>query len=371
MSRGENIFKRKDGRWEARYIKRYDSFGKAKYGFCYGRTYKEAKEKVTKAKGMIACKIPEPTISRKNCLEFYCDEWLESRKTDVRESTYVKYQAVLNKYIKPYFGHYDPLNLDKILVDHFKNDLILEKGLSNKTVQDILVILKSIFKYTASFFPGEFPALDIGFLKCEKKDARVLSCAEQNKLIEYLLEDMDDCKFAILLALFTGMRIGELCALRWKNISIPDRTVHITATMQRLRDVNGNGETHTHLVTGVPKSRTSMRIIPLTDDAVGLCGRMQPKSPAAFVLTGTQKCMEPRTLQYRLKKYTKACGLENVHFHTLRHTFATRAVEAGFEIKSLSEILGHASTTITLDRYVHSSMELKRIEMSKLHFAGH
>ena len=80
--------------------------------------------------------------------------------------------------------------------------------------------------------------------------------------------------------------------------------------------------------------------------------------------------MEPRTLQYRLKKHTKECGLDGVHFHTLRHTFATRAVEVGFEIKSLSEILGHASVTITLDRYVHSSLELKRDNMKKLKAAG-
>ena len=93
---------------------------------------------------------------------------------------------------------------------------------------------------------------------------------------------------------------------------------------------------------------------------------MNPQSPTAFVLTGTSDYMEPRTLQYRMEKYTAECGLEGVHFHTLRHTFATRCVEVGFEIKSLSEILGHANTTITLERYVHSSMELKRHNMNKL-----
>lgn len=101
-----------------------------------------------------------------------------------------------------------------------------------------------------------------------------------------------------------------------------------------------------------------------------VCRRMKPQSSAAYVLTGTEAFMEPRTLQYRLEKYTQACGLEGVHFHTLRHTFATRAVEVGFEVKSLSGILGHTSVTITLDRYVHASLELKRDNMQKLKVVG-
>ena len=121
---------------------------------------------------------------------------------------------------------------------------------------------------------------------------------------------------------------------------------------------------------GTPKSNTSTRIIPLTDSLTVLCEQMKPEEPSAYVLTGTESYMEPRALQYRLKKYTNQCGLDGVHFHTLRHTFATRCVEVGFEIKSLSEILGHANTTITLEKYVHSSLELKRNNMNKLSAVG-
>lgn len=101
-----------------------------------------------------------------------------------------------------------------------------------------------------------------------------------------------------------------------------------------------------------------------------LCKQMDPGNMGAYVLTGTTDYMEPRTLQYRIEKYTRACGLEGIHAHTFRHTFATRAVEVGFEIKSLSEVLGHSTTTITLERYVHSSMELKRSNMNKLNVVG-
>ena len=123
----------------------------------------------------------------------------------------------------------------------------------------------------------------------------------------------------------------------------------------------------TFLTTTFP---SSVRTIPLTDGARALCARFDPHCPEAFLLTGTEAFMEPRQVQKRLAKYTRECGLEGVHFHTIRHTFATRCVEVGFELKSLSEILGHANTGITLDRYVHSSMELKRENMDKLTAAG-
>ncbi len=183
---------------------------------------------------------------------------------------------------------------------------------------------------------------------------------------------MDTCKFGVLLTLFTGVRIGELCALQWGNISLKEQTIRIDATLQRLRDTStaDNPGSRTRIVIGTPKSDTSIRTIPITDYTAELCEKMNPHSSAAYVLTGTENFMEPRTLQYRMEKYTRECGLEGVYFHTLRHTFATHAVEVGFEIKSLSEVLGHATTTITLDRYVHASLVLKRDNMKKLAAAG-
>ena len=366
MSKGENIFKRKDGRWEGRYIKGYELSGKAKYGFCYGKTYKEAKEKVTKCKAAMLSGSPPPSASSRRRFSFYCDEWLRLRKPKVKEATYIKYNTVLEKHIKPKLGGCFPLGITSGLIDDFTRELLFEEELAPKTVRDILVVLKGVLKYTVSLFPSIFPAIEITYPKCSRQEMRVLSREEQQRFIAYLLTDMDACKFSVLLTLFTGVRIGELCALRWDCISLEEKTMRITATLQRLRDTDMTGSTRTRLVTGTPKSDTSVRTIPLTDYTVELCGRMRPQSSTAYVLTGTDICMEPRTLQYRMEKYTRECGLEGVHFHTLRHTFATRAVEVGFEIKSLSEVLGHSSTTITLDRYVHSSMELKRDNMNKL-----
>lgn len=366
MAKGENIFKRKDGRWEARYIKGYELSGKIKYGFCYGKTYKEAKEKVTKCKAAMVTGQPIPKANGKHRFAFYCDEWLNASKGKLKESTAVKYSSMLEKHIKPKLGGCFPLGLTSGLIDNFRDELLFEEELSPKTVKDVLVLLRTILRYTAKQFPNSFPQIDITYPRESKKEMRVLTIDEQKKFVSYLLDEMDECKFGILLSLFTGMRIGELCALRWENISLKDNTIKITSTMQRLQNTNADAESKTRIIVGAPKSEMSQRTIPLTEQAAELCGRMNPQSKAAYVLTGTDKFMEPRTLQYRLEKYTRDCGLEGVHFHTLRHTFATRCVEVGFEIKSLSEILGHASTTITLDRYVHASIDLKRDNMNKL-----
>lgn len=366
MAKGENIFKRKDGRWEARYIKGYELSGKIKYGFCYGKTYKQAKEKVTKAKAAIISGKPVTTSNSHHRFSFFCDEWFEAEKNHFKESTRVKYQTMLDVHIKPRLGGCFPLAFNDALVEQFSNELQFDAELSPKTVKDILVLLHSILNYTAKRFPDTFPKVNIEYPKESKKEMRVLTREEQTRFVHFLLDDMDACKFGILLSLLTGIRIGELCALRWENISLQDNTIKISATMQRLKDLNLNRETKTKIVIGSPKSDTSIRIIPINDYTAKLCNKMNPKNPTAFILTGTSDYMEPRTLQYRMEKYTTGCGLQGVHFHTLRHTFATRCVEVGFEIKSLSEILGHANTTITLDRYVHSSMELKRDNMNKL-----
>lgn len=370
MSKGENIFKRKDGRWEARYIRARDISGKIIYGFCYGRTYREAKEKVIKCKTEVCGGGVPQKAHEQPPFSFYCGEWLRLRAPKIRESTYIKYESVLKKHIEPHLGGFKPCEITTEIITEFTDTLSFAEGLSPKSVHDILVILHGIIKYSSAEFPDTFNKTEINYPKKERKEMRVLSPAEQKLFVDYLLTNTDPCKFGLLLALFTGIRIGELCALKWDNISLNDKTVRIDSTMQRLRDTDCRNENKTKVIIGRPKSDTSARTIPMTENLTNLCRQMLPDSGSAYVLTGTADYMEPRALQYRVGKYTRDCGLSGVHCHTLRHTFATRAVEVGFEIKSLSEILGHANTAITLERYVHSSMELKRANMNKLAAAG-
>ncbi len=305
-------------------------------------------------------------------LGFYCDEWLQIQRNRVKASTYVKYCGILEKHVKPQLGRYPVEAVHTLRVEQFGNELLHSIGLSPKTVKDILTVLRSVLRYTQKQMPHHPLQMDFVYPKVPRREMRVLSRQEQMRLVQFLQKDTDVCKFGILLTLLTGMRIGEVCALRWGNISTEEGVVRVCSTMQRLRIFEEGTACKTRVVVSRPKSDSSARIIPLTDYAIALCQAYRCTDPDAYVLTGTaDKYMEPRTMQYRFQKYTRACGLEGVHFHTLRHSFATRCVEVDFEMKSLSEILGHANPRITLERYVHSSMELKRENMNKLASIGY
>ena len=370
MSRkGENIYKRKDGRWEARYIKEHRINGRIHYGYCYGKTYHEARDKVNQARYALMNDQLLPVRGKRNRFADYCNEWLYLKRSSVKPSTFVKYTTILEKYIKPDLGQYFSEAISEILVEQFSYRLIHERGLSPKTVRDILSVLHSILNYTTKQNPLA-KSVDIVYPRQDRKEMRVLTCEEQKRFTEYLLRDMDPCKFGVLLALLTGLRIGEVCALKWEDISLENKVIFVRHTMQRLKNLNPASEERTRIITGVPKSGRSVRMIPMNQDIEKLCNKWRADDVEAYVLTGKAgHFLEPRTLQYRMRQYTKDCDLKNVHFHTLRHSFATRCVEAGFEIRSLSEILGHSSTRITLECYVHSSMNLKRKNMEKLKIA--
>ncbi len=369
--KGENIYRRKDNRWEGRYICKHDSDGTARYGYCYGVSYQDVRRKIAERKAAI--RANEGRIAPgKRRFAYYCDEWLQLSRDRVKESTYNKYQSVLNLHVRPRLGHYPVKCLTTVEIERFSHALLYEENLSPKTVRDILIMLHSILKYTSRQHPLPMQLVQIPYPKDVRKEMRVLTRTEQARLIDFLLRGRDETKFGVLLALLTGLRIGELCALRWRDVSLDERIIRVSATLQRLKvPEEDNDLRRTRIVISEPKSDNSARIIPLTDMALELCKRYYVREPEAFVLTGCPQHLEPRTLQYRFQKYAFECRLEDVHFHTLRHTFATRCVEVEFEIKSLSEILGHSNPRITLERYVHSSVELKRDNMEKLADAGY
>ena len=373
MSRkGENIYKRKDNRWEGRYLKGYDDDGKKKYGYIYGSSYAEAKERLQKAKIDKALGIANANKSRKRFGAFAI-EWLQINKHKITESSYVRYLSIIEKHIFPRLGGMRPEVISTVDVTEFAEYLSEELNLSSKTVRDILTILSSILKYAKKQIGVLMPDVEIIYPKGTKKETRVLSLPEQERLIATLTNDMDEYKFGILLALITGLRIGELCALRWKNINLDCGLIDVKSTVQRIRntEISTIYNCSTKIVFSDPKSEKSVRIIPLTEYGCRLCERFFCGNKNAFVLTGeVDRCCEPRKMQYHFYKIVSEAGLSNVNFHALRHTFATRCVEVGFEIKSLSEVLGHSSPKITLERYVHSSIELKRDNMSRLSSVG-
>lgn len=360
--RGEQIYKRKDGRWEARYVKQIGPDGRKKYGSLYAGSYRDAKEKQR-----LLCSCggkPAAEPARGVSIAELAENWLRYKKPSVKQSSYQKYELLIRRHILPYLGKCPLCSVTRETVSAFtENCLGARTGtgapLSVKTVNDILIVLGLMFRFAEEEYDVKSPR--ISFLKEEKKEARVLSAAEQAVLTAFLIREMDITKFGILLALYTGLRIGELCALQWPDIS--SEAISVGKTVQRLQ--NGNGGGGGGLRVGAPKSNASRRLVPLPLYLLPYVDRF--RKPDGYVLyTSRRPKSEPRTLQFQFKRIAAQCGLSDVTFHTLRHTFATRCIEAGFDVKSLSEILGHADVKTTLNRYVHSSFALKQKNMAKL-----
>lgn len=354
--RGENIFKRKDGLWEARYVKGVDEFGKKKYGSVYAHTYREVKDKRQDIVNKITL-LPQSVSIQRMLLNHLIEEWLYINQGRLKPSTYQKYKYMFEKHIKNEIGGYPVIYLTPVILKGYA-DKKQETGLSPQTVNGILTFIGGCLKYANHQYG--IAQTSIIYLKTENKEMRVLSREEQRCLINFLLRDIDIYKLGILVALYTGIRIGELCALQWKDIK--DGTIIINKTMQRLKNDNV-----TKIVVGEPKTPTSNRIIPLPNFLVDKIEMFRKiNEDTRFLSNITHTTIEPRVMQYHFQRYIKALNIPSANFHCLRHTFATRCVECDFEIKSLSEILGHRTINITMNRYVHSSIELKASNMEKL-----
>jgi integrase len=368
MRKGENIYRRKDKRWEARYIYAYDENGRAKYRYIYGKTYAEAKRKL-RATAEKPPRADEPQAGAP-FIEAAVS-WLNSARLRVKDSTWVRYRGLIEKHLAPRLGKFPINKISAELLERFVAGLLDNGrldgggGLSEKTVQDIVTVIKSVFKYAKCYGGIDWTRLR---LKKARKEMRVLTRQEQSKLNAILFNDTDAEKLGVLLSLYTGIRVGELCALRWDDIDLTGRTLQVRRTLQRIQSVSpgDGGGRRTEVVITVPKSECAARVIPLPDFLFSAVAERKSDG-GAFVLTGdTLRYTEPRVMQNRFKKYVRLAGIEDANYHATRHTFATRCVELGFEIKSLSEILGHSSVKITLERYVHSSFDLKRANMDKL-----
>ena len=235
-------------------------------------------------------------------------------------------------------------------------------GLAPSTVSEIVTTMNSLRLYALKRDFTVLFSTECVSVKQSKQDIRVFSVSEERILITYLRENMNLTALGILICLYTGIRVGELCALKWDEINLEEKTMRIGRTMQRLRVEGKEHKTEVKILE--PKSKHSIRTIPLPDVLVGMLSGKSRKG--AFVLTGSDtKFVEPRVMQNRFKRILKKCDIEDANFHATRHTFATRCVELGFDIKSLSEILGHASVSITMNKYVHPTMELKAENMNK------
>lgn len=368
--RGENIYKRKDGRWEGRYIKNRTSGGKAIYGYVYAHSYKETRSKLQDA-------IRDWHSSEQTCQEetettdfqSLAEEWFCHMKPLVKESTYRKYSNLWQSYIRPQLGHMQIPDISQSILEEYCTALLTSggskgEGLSAKTVSDTMSLIRCVLQFCISKkIVVSCDTRMITVKQCTKK-MRVLTVKEQQILCNHIYSDLSPQNVGVLFCLFTGIRVGEICALKWEDISFSENTVHIHQTMQRIQI--DETENKTKIIITTPKSTCSIRTIPLPDELISVLKTVRGSASGYFLTGSDKRWIEPRTMQYHFKSLLKRCKIEDANYHALRHTFATRCVELGFDVKSLSEILGHASVNITMNRYVHPSMNLKRKNMERL-----
>ena len=349
--RGENIYKRKDGRWEGRYRVGNQCDGKPKYRSVYGRNYRDVKEKLS----VLRLKpVSNSTTCRKTVSTLF-SEWTAAIQSRVKSSTLANYQMKMKKHILPAFGKTAFHMITVTEVQSFINQKISE-GLSEKYVSDIIIVFKSMAKYMSRIHGFQNPLEYVALPKYRQQQKRLLSEAEQQQLRSYLCNHLNETSLCILLTYYTGMRVGEVCGLRYGDIDFEKRLITVKRTVQRVQ--GGIDGRKTRLIVDSPKSSTSQRVIPIPESLYPLIARFRTK-PECYLLSGTTTLTEPRTLQHRFTSILKKAHLPSVSYHCLRHMFATNCLQAGVDVKTLSELLGHKAVETTLNLYVHSSHERK------------
>lgn len=341
--RGENIYKRKDGRYEGRYLKFYDSNGKAIYGSVYSRSYAEVKQKLIRLKDK---KEPQ-SIGSNIKLSQWLDNWMES-ETGIKETTRNIYKGHINNHINPQIGKIRLKKLNGDILQAFITSL----ELAPSTVKVVFTVLKSALSCAEENGLISNVWSKVKLNKKTKTEVTILLPNEQKRL-ERVLNNKND--IGILICLYTGLRIGELCALKWKDIDFERSYIHVNGTQARM---------NSGVMVIPPKSKSSIRSIPVPDFLMEKL-RNVPHD-GEFVLSNGGSFVDVRTYRRRFKRLLEEANLPDIKFHALRHTFSTRALEIGMDFKTLSEILGHSTVAITLDLYVHSLDEYKKSQMNKL-----
>jgi len=351
-----NIYHRQDGRWEGRIPKGKNECGAYQFQYIFGHSREEVEEKITEI-----YRQEQSSDCTKSVSELF-REWVQNNKHRVKESTLANYLMKAEKHILPKFGSSNVATIkDKDIVGFI--DGKLASGLSNRYVSDIIVLMKSIFKYAVRVYRIFNPMDGISLPKKKKAEITLLDNNEQQKLQQYIAYNQNLTTMGIALSMSTGIRIGELCALQWRDIDLEKRILTVRKTMQRIQYKSAIAKTK--LIITEPKSESSHRDIPIPDCIMNLLKKFKSKVDN-YILSGTENPVEPRTMQYRFAKILKNANLPSVHFHSLRHIFASNCIKWGFDVKALSELLGHSSVEITLNLYVHSSFEQKRAYMKQV-----
>ena len=294
--------------------------------------------------------------------------WLNNIvKYGVKNSTFSNHVHYSEKWIIPYLNQIKLKTLTAEKVQQFINHLT-DNGLSAGSVRNVYRTLSAALKKAEIYgYLQHNPNTEIILPENKPKIAKTLSLDNQKKLENAAKQETNGLGLVILLALYAGLRIGEICALAWDDVDFEKMTLSVSKTRQRIQHPESVTEkTKTCVTTGRAKSNSSERIIPLPTFLLTCLQEQKNNSTSNYIFTYKDRLLEPRLLQYRFKKLLKVAEIEPINFHALRHTFATRCMEKCIDIKTISELLGHSSAKITLDLYGHSRFEQKQIAMNNL-----
>lgn len=364
--RGENIYRRKDGRYEGRYVIGKKPDGKTKFGYIFGYAYADVKLRLTEKKAELLIHADPQVRRHGKTVAQWMTWWMENELLgSVKVSSYQTYLNQMNRHLLPRLGKLELTALTPGIVQSFLAEL-LGSGLAESTVRGVYRLLAS----------GMRAALDEGLIRrnpcrrihvqhSEEQEQRVLSREEQRQ-IELALNAGGN--LSALVSMYTGLRLGEICGLKWSDISWTSSTITVRRTVQRLKHTSQAAGQKTMLIIGAPKSHSSCRTIPVPAAILRKLKALREASgsQSEFVFSTTEHAAEPRTIQRRFERVVKQLNLAGVHFHTLRHSFATRLLELGVDIKTVSVLLGHGSPQTTLDCYAHSLLSQQRSAMTLL-----
>ena len=292
------------------------------------------------------------------------EAWKEYKRPYVKQSTMAAYVLILENHVLPEFGDNDSLHEHDVQAFVLKK---IERGLSVKSVKDILIVLKMVMKFgvknewmTHYEWDIKYPANN------QPKELEVLSVANHKKILDYVQHNFTFMSLGIYISLSTGLRIGEICALKWSDINVADGTITVQRTIERIYVVEG-GKKHTQLVINTPKTVNSCREIPMSKELLAMVKPMKKVVNGDFyVLTNEDKPTEPRTYRNYYNRLMEKLDIPKLKYHGLRHSFATRCIEAGCDYKTVSVLLGHSNISTTLNLYVHPNMEQKKRCINKM-----
>ena len=300
----------------------------------------------------------------KKTIREIAEAWKEYKRPYVKQSTMAAYVLILENHVLPEFGDNDSLHEHDVQAFVLKK---IEHGLSAKSVKDILIVLKMVMKFGVKNEWMNHYEWDIKFpVNSQPRELEVLSVANHKKILDYVQHNFTFMSLGIYISLSTGLRIGEICALKWSDINVADGKITVQRTIERIYMVEGEKK-HTQLVINTPKTVNSCREIPISKELLAMVKPMKKVVNADFyVLTNEDKPTEPRTYRNYYNRLMEKLDIPKLKYHGLRHSFATRCIEAGCDYKTVSVLLGHSNISTTLNLYVHPNMEQKKRCINKM-----